>query len=109
MDANDDDNSVYAFLRKGRKPEEVVLALFNCTPVPRHDYRVGVPLPGVWRELLNTDAEAFGGSGVGNLGKVTAEAHTFHGRPVSLRLTLPPLSALYLVPDTERGLTVGGA
>ena len=78
-----------------------MLAVFNCTPVPRHDYRVGVPLPGVWRELLNTDAEAFGGSGLGNLGKVTAELHTFHGRPVSLRLTLPPLSALYLVPDTE--------
>ncbi len=101
VDANDDDNSVFAFMRKGRKPEEVVLVLFNCTPVPRHDYRVGVPLPGVWRELLNTDAETFGGSGLGNLGKVTAEQHTFHGRPVSLRLTLPPLSALYLVPDTE--------
>ena len=98
VDANDDDNSVYAFLRKGWKPTDVVLAVFNCTPVPRHDYRVGVPLPGRWREILNTDAETFGGSGLGNMGGVTADAIPCHGRPGSLRLTLPPLSALYLEP-----------
>jgi 1,4-alpha-glucan branching enzyme len=99
VDANDDDNSVYAFLRKGWKPTDVVLAVFNCTPVPRHDYRVGVPLPGRWREILNTDAETFGGSGMGNMGGVTADAVSCHGRPASLRLTLPPLSALYLEPS----------
>ena len=76
VDANDDDNSVFAFMRKGRKPEEVVLALFDC----RRGTATRLPgggsfLPGVWRELLNTDAEAFGGSGLGNLGKVTAEQH----------------------------------
>ena len=74
VDANDDDNSVYSFLRKGNeRRDDVVLAVFNCTPVPRHDYRVGVPTGGVWREILNTDAAAFGGSGMGNLGAVTAD------------------------------------
>jgi 1,4-alpha-glucan branching enzyme len=102
IDANDDDNSVYSFLRKGRDERDVVLALFNCTPVPRHDYRVGVPVPGVWREILNTDAAAFGGSGMGNMGAVTTEDHPFHARPVSLRVTLPPLAALYFAPDGGR-------
>ena len=99
VDANDDDNSVYTFLRKGETPEEVVLVVFNSTPVPRHDYRIGVPIGGVWREILNTDAAAFGGSGMGNLGTVTADAIPFHARPASLRLTLPPLAALYLAPE----------
>jgi 1,4-alpha-glucan branching enzyme len=70
---------------------DVVLCLFNCTPVPRNDYRVGVPVGGRWRELLNSDAQPFGGSGLGNLGAVTADDVPFHGRPASLRLTLPPL------------------
>jgi 1,4-alpha-glucan branching enzyme len=100
VDANDDDNSVYTFLRKGdqTRPEEIVLVVLNCTPVPRHDYRIGVPRGGLWREILNTDAAAFGGSGLGNLGTVMADEHPFHARPVSLRLTLPPLAALYLTP-----------
>ena len=98
VDANDDDNSVYTFLRKGKDAHDVVLAVFNCTPVPRGDYRVGVPFGGVWREILNSDAAAFGGSGMGNLGAVTADDVACHARPASLRLTLPPLSALYLAP-----------
>ncbi len=96
VDANDDDNSVYAFLRKGRNESETILALFNCTPVPRHDYRVGVPHGGVWTEILNTDAGTFGGGDMGNLGAVTADSIPAHGRPASLRLTLPPLAALFL-------------
>ncbi len=98
VDASDDDNSVFSFLRKGRDARDVVLVVFNCTPLPRHDYRVGVPFGGVWRELLNTDATPFGGSGAGNLGAVAADEHAFHARPASLRLTLPPLAALYLKP-----------
>jgi len=77
----------------------VVLCLFNCTPVPRHDYRVGVPVRGRWRELLNSDAAVFGGSGMGNLGGVVADDVACHARPASLVLTLPPLAALYLVPE----------
>jgi 1,4-alpha-glucan branching enzyme len=99
VDANDEEHSVYAFLRKGASEREVVLAVFNCTPVPRYDYRVGVPVGGTWREILNTDATAFGGSGMGNLGAVTADAMAFHNRPASLRLTLPPLGALYFSPE----------
>jgi len=98
VDADDNENSVFSFLRKGSSPDEVVLCVFNCTPVPRNDYRVGVPVHGRWRELLNSDAAAFGGSGIGNLGSVTADAAPFHGRPASLRLTLPPLAAVYLTP-----------
>jgi 1,4-alpha-glucan branching enzyme len=66
--------------------------------VPRSDYRVGVPIGGHWRELLNSDAQPFGGSDLGNLGGVTADDVSFHGRPASLRLTLPPLAAVYLTP-----------
>jgi 1,4-alpha-glucan branching enzyme len=98
IDANDAENSVYSFMRKGRGPREILLAVFNCTPVPRYDYRVGVPFAGRWTELLNSDSEVFGGSGLGNLGGVEAERWAAHGRDASVRLTLPPLSALYFVP-----------
>ena len=71
----------------------------NFTPVPRHGYRLGVPDGGGWRELLNSDAPSYGGSGQGNLGGVAAEAVPHHGRPFSLNLTLPPLSVLFLAPE----------
>jgi 1,4-alpha-glucan branching enzyme len=99
IDADDNENSVYSFLRKGGAPDDVVLCLLNCTPVPRHDYRVGVPVRGRWRELFNSDAAAFGGSGMGNLGGVVADDIPCHARPASLVLTLPPLAALYFVPE----------
>jgi 1,4-alpha-glucan branching enzyme len=98
IDANDAENSVYSFLRKGKDERDVMLAVFNCTPVPRYDYRVGVPRAGRWTEILNTDAPTFGGSGIGNLGGAQTEDVRFHDRPASLRLTLPPLAALYLAP-----------
>jgi 1,4-alpha-glucan branching enzyme len=98
IDANDDDNSVFAFMRKGDAASDAIIAVFNCTPVPRQNYRVGVPKIDRWQEILNSDAEPFGGSGMGNLGGVTAEAVTWHGRTASVRLTLPPLSAVFLRP-----------
>ncbi|MCC5871478.1 MAG: alpha amylase C-terminal domain-containing protein, partial [Gammaproteobacteria bacterium] len=70
----------------------------NFTPVPRHDYRIGVPEPGRYRELLNSDAGLYGGSNVGNLGTVEAEAVPWMGRPWSLKLTLPPLAAVMFEP-----------
>ncbi len=94
--ADDADNSVTAFLRKGKKPGEAVLAVCNWTPVPRPNYRVGVPRGGVWKELLNSDAKEYWGSGWGNLGKKEAEKVSWNGRPYSLNLALPPLSALFL-------------
>ena len=94
--ADDLENSVYAFLRKPREGGRPVLAVFNNTPVPRFNYRLGVPREGIWTEVLNTDAEAFGGSGHGNIGAVEASPVPSHGRPYSLNLTLPPLGALFL-------------
>jgi 1,4-alpha-glucan branching enzyme len=82
----------------------MVLAVFNFTPVPRHGYRIGVPRAGFWREVSNSDAVHYGGSGHGNWGGVTAEAIPAHGRMHSLALVLPPLAAVFLVQDeAERG------
>jgi 1,4-alpha-glucan branching enzyme len=96
VDCNDSAASVVSLLRKSRHSQGVVLAVFNFTPVPRLTYRVGVPSGGVWRELLNSDATEYAGSGMGNLGAVGAEPVPAHGRPFSVSLTLPPLGALFL-------------
>jgi 1,4-alpha-glucan branching enzyme len=96
--ADDVENSVYAFLRKGRDPRRPILAVFNGTPVPRFNYRLGVPREGVWGEILNSDAAAFGGSNHGNVGGIEATPVPSHGRAFSLNLTLPPLGALFLKP-----------
>ena len=73
----------------------MILVVFNFTPVPRENYRVGVPRAGWWRELLNSDAEIYGGSGTGNKGGVRSELIEHHGRPASLNIILPPLGALF--------------
>jgi 1,4-alpha-glucan branching enzyme len=96
IDANDGENSVLSFLRRGRSPEEYVVVIINATPVVRHGYRVGVPEAGTYHEILNSDAEWYGGSNVGNPGKVEADEVYHLGRPYSLELTLPPLAAIYL-------------
>jgi 1,4-alpha-glucan branching enzyme len=75
-----------------------VVAVFNFTPVLRGGYRVGLPAGGRWRELLNSDARAYGGGGAGNLGGVEAEPVPWHGRPASAALTIPPLAAVFLAP-----------
>jgi 1,4-alpha-glucan branching enzyme len=74
----------------------VFLVACNFTPVPHEEYRVGVPWGGFWKEVLNSDAEAYGGSGIGNAGGVEAAHDESHGRPYSLKLTLPPLAAVFL-------------
>jgi len=96
VDCNDTASSVVSLLRMGGAPRQTILVVCNFTPVVREAYRVGVPSDGYWRELLNSDASEYGGSGVGNLGGVKAEAQAAHGRPWSLRLRLPPLGALFL-------------
>ncbi len=98
IDCSDRDNSVLAYLRRGARPEDVLLAVFNFTPIVRDGYRIGVPSGGTWREVLNTDARSYGGSGQGNLGAVEAEVIETHGRPYSLGLTLPPLGAAIFRP-----------
>jgi 1,4-alpha-glucan branching enzyme len=92
VDCSDAEHSILSFLRKGPNAADTVLVVCNFTPVPRYDYRIGVPHGGRWKELLNSDAADYGGSGVGNLGGVDAEPVWFHGKPWSLRLTLPPLA-----------------
>jgi 1,4-alpha-glucan branching enzyme len=96
VDCNDTNSSVLSFLRKGKSPEDTILAVFNFTPVPRQPYHIGVPSGGFWREILNSDGKEYGGGGWGNMGGKQAEEQTVHGRPYSLTLTLPPLAAIFL-------------
>jgi 1,4-alpha-glucan branching enzyme len=95
---DDRTNSVFAFRRSGRDPTDVVVVVVNMTPVVRSDYRIGVPMEGPWRERFNSDADVYGGSGIGNHGAVRAEAQAMHGMPASIALTLPPLGTLILEP-----------
>jgi 1,4-alpha-glucan branching enzyme len=96
IDCNDADQSIISLIRKGTSTDDIILAVCNFTPVPRSNYRVGVPRGGNWRELLNSDAKEYGGSGMGNMGEVRAELLEASGRPYSVSLTLPPLSILFL-------------
>jgi 1,4-alpha-glucan branching enzyme len=96
VDFGDANQSTLFFLRKTRDASQWILAAFNFTPVPRQNYRVGVPRPGYWKELLNSDAQIYGGSGQGNAGGGEAANMKCHHRPHSLSLTLPPLGALFL-------------
>jgi 1,4-alpha-glucan branching enzyme len=101
VDASDSEQSVISFLRRSTK-DELLMAVFNFTPVTRYNYQVGAPLPGRWLELLNSDAPIYGGSGQGNLGAVEAAPVGRHGHLHSLNLTLPPLGAVFLKPDPDR-------
>jgi 1,4-alpha-glucan branching enzyme len=93
---NDEAQSVIAFLRSGAEGDAPVAIVCNFTPAPRQAYRIGLPLPGYWREALNSDASVYGGSNMGNLGGVVAEARPAHGFDASAVLTLPPLATLFL-------------
>jgi 1,4-alpha-glucan branching enzyme len=95
IDCNDSDNSIVSFLRRSQEGESVV-AILNFTPVPRDGYRIGVPEPGTYAELINSDSELYGGGNVGNGGTVFTEPIASHGHAQSLRLTLPPLGCLLL-------------
>src|SRR5690606_10064828 len=92
IDCNDAEQSIVSFIRKESDDGPIVLAVVNFTPVPRHNYQVGVPRGGYWREVLNSDAELYGGSGQGNFGGIEAAPVGAHGRYHSLTITLPPLA-----------------
>ena len=94
VDFRDADNSVIAFLRRAQDPEDFLLFCSNFTPVPRQDYRVGVPAVGFYEEVFNTDAAAYGGSGLGNAPGVESEPVAAHGREQSIPITLPPLAVV---------------
>jgi len=91
--------SIISYLRRGRNPHEIAVIICNFTPIPRENYRIGVPLRGRYRERINTDAVEYGGSGIGNAGEVHADPEPMHGQPCSIRLNLPPLGALVFTPD----------
>jgi 1,4-alpha-glucan branching enzyme len=95
VDCSDSAASVFSFLRRAANGE-YILVVCNFTPVPRPRYRVGVPHSGYWRELLNSDAWLYWGSGMGNAGGVWSEPTRWHNRPFSISLTLPPLGVLFL-------------
>ncbi|MBL4684843.1 MAG: 1,4-alpha-glucan branching protein GlgB, partial [Nannocystaceae bacterium] len=100
IDFSDADSSILSFARRGNTGAWIVV-VFNFTPMPRYAYRIGTPAGGRWRELLNSDAEIYGGSGVGNGGEVHADAQPLHGQSHSVELTLPPLGALVLCSDAH--------
>ena len=102
IDCNDTESSVLSLIRKGKSTDAIVLAACNFTPVPRPNYRVGAPRGGFWREVLNSDAAVYGGSGWGNMGGVDAVPIPMHGRPYSLTLTLPPLTAVFFIHEGRR-------
>jgi 1,4-alpha-glucan branching enzyme len=98
---NDDAQSVLAFLRSGADGDKPIAIVCNFTPVPRLNYRIGLPAAGRWKEILNSDSEIYGGSNMGNLGGIFAEDRPAHGFPASAALTLPPLSTLFLEFDPQ--------
>ncbi len=98
IDCGDAASGVVSFLRRAKDGSEVVF-IGNFTPVVRTGYRIGVPGHKNWREVLNSDSSCYGGSNTGNLGKLKAEQTSFHGRPCSIRVTLPPLACLVFMPE----------
>ncbi|MCI4678716.1 1,4-alpha-glucan branching protein GlgB [Rhodoblastus acidophilus] len=103
---DDEDNSVFAWLRRGGPDDPPIAVVVNFTPVPRPDYRIPLPAPGRWREILNSDSHDYGGSGLGNFGEVHAHPEPCQGQPASARVMAPPLAALYLIlePEAEQGI-----
>ncbi len=104
LDFRDVEQSVIAFVRHAKNRERALVVVANFTPLPRHGYRIGVPQATSYREILNSDAPQFGGSGVGNPGPLVSEAVPCHGQGQSLLLSLPPLGVLFLTPDSQRGV-----
>ncbi len=101
IEPNDADANVVAFARQSSDKTRLVVFVANFSPVPRESYRLGLPRSCRWREAINTDSTYYGGSDMGNLGGVTPEPIPWHGQPVSAEVTLPPLAAIWLVPETE--------
>lgn len=101
IDCNDSDHSTLSFLRSGHSTNDLLLVVCNFTPVPRLNYRVGVPRGGFWREVLNSDAEDYGGSHQGNMGGFEASPVSSHGHFHSLNLTLPPLAITFFKSQGE--------
>ena len=103
VDCKDSQRSIISFLRRGLTADDQILFVCNFTPVVRENYRVGVPLEGSWKEILNSDAPLYGGSGQGNFGGLSAIPLPIHGRPFTLNMTLPPLGIVAFRPESQHG------
>ncbi|MGZ8440640.1 MAG: 1,4-alpha-glucan branching protein GlgB [Candidatus Deferrimicrobiaceae bacterium] len=102
VDSHDAEQSVLTFLRKGRSTGDIILVVCNFTPVPRRNYRAGVPRGGFWREILNGDGQEYGGSGQGNIGGADAAPIAAHGRLHALTITVPPLSTVFFKSEAKK-------
>ena len=102
IDASDWQNSILSFIRKGPSWEDTILAVCNFTPMTHKNYRIGVPHPGFWKEILNSNANGYGGSGHGNAGGLWSQPISFQGRNHSLNVTIPPLGVVYFKIDPQR-------
>ena len=98
IDANDAGGNTFSWIRRSDSGE-LLVCVVNFSAVPHFDYRIGLPEGGRWREVLNTDAHEYGGSGVGNFGGVDADDWEWHGRPFSASISVPPLGAVWLTPS----------
>lgn len=101
IDCNDSQQSTLSLIRRGCAAGDLMIVVFNFTPVPRLNYRIGAPRGGGWREVLNSDAKDYGGSGWGTMGGVTAAPVPFHGRPYSITMALPPLAVIFFKNEEE--------
>ena len=108
LDADDADRSVFSWVRQGAAEDPPVVVVANFTPVARPDTRLGLPAPGRWREVLNTDSAAYGGSDRGNLGGITTQAEPWHGQAQSALVMLPPLSVVMFMPEGPQTATGEG-
>jgi 1,4-alpha-glucan branching enzyme len=98
IDCNDSENSLVSLIRRAKDPQDFTVALVNFTPIARYGYRIGVPAPGRYNEILNSDSAWYGGGDVGNLGSIETDRIPSHGYVHSLSLTIPPLGFLLLKP-----------
>jgi 1,4-alpha-glucan branching enzyme len=101
VDCKDSQRSIVSFIRRGRNPDEQLLFVCNFTPILRQNYRIGVSREGSWKEVLNSDAPLYGGSGQGNLGGLETTPLPIHGRHFSLTMTLPPLGVVVFQPESH--------
>ena len=101
IDGSDSQQSMLSFMRRSKGGDELIAAVFNLTPMPRHNYRVGVPRRGYWREIFNSDSQQYGGADFGNLGGNDAQNIAWHGKQYSLNLIVPPLGAVFFKSSNE--------
>ncbi len=99
IDFHDSDQSLISFVRRGDNPDDIVVCLFNLTPTPREGYRIGVPIPGMYQEIFNSDSEHYWGSNMGNMGWLPSDPIPWQGHQHSLLITVPPLAGIYLRPE----------